>query len=52
MATKKDSPANYDRWDTITGTTKRLNKNTPSQQRAVDQINAQRAKEKAEKKKK
>ena len=46
MATKKKalSPAECDRWDTIPGTTKTVGKNTPAQQKAVDEINAMRAK--------
>ena len=42
MATKKKalSPAECDRWDTIPGTTKTVGKNTPTQQKAVDEINA------------
>lgn len=46
MATKKKalSPAECDRWDTIPGTTKTVGKNTPTQQKAVDEINAMRAK--------
>ena len=41
MATKKKalSPAECDRWDTIPGTTKTVGKNTPSQQKASDQLN-------------
>jgi len=45
MAGKKnDTPANYGRWDTFDGTVKVTSKNTPSQQRLVDEINAQRKK--------
>ena len=46
MAAKKKalSPAECDRWGTIPGTTKTVGKNTPTQQKAVDEINAMRAK--------
>lgn len=48
MATTKNnkpkSPAECDRWDTIPGITKTVGKNTPAQQKAVDEINAMRAK--------
>ena len=46
MATKKKalSPAECDRWDTIPGINKKVGKNTPSQQKAIDQLNAMRAK--------
>ena len=42
MATKKKalSPAECDRWDTIPGINKKVGKNTPSQQKAIDQLNA------------
>ena len=52
MATKKkDTPANYGRWDTFSGTVKVTSKNTPSQQKAIDEINAQLKKDKQAKKK-
>lgn len=43
MATSKKkalSPADCDRWDTIPGINKKVGKNTPSQQKAIDQLNA------------
>lgn len=50
MAKKTISPADCDRWDTPPGVIKETGpKNTPAQQKLVNQINTQRA---AEKKKK
>lgn len=49
---KKDTPANYGRWDTFPGTVKVTSKNTPSQQKAIDEMNAQYAKAQGKKKKK
>ena len=50
MAVKKDSPKNYDRWDTIPGAIKITSKNTPEQQKLIDKINAERAAAKKAKK--
>lgn len=54
MATKKtkDTPAGYGRWDTIPGAVKVISKNTPEQQKAIDDYNASRAGKSAAKRKK
>lgn len=52
MADKKNSAEGYDRWDTIPGAMKIIGKPTAAQQKAVDAINAARAKKKQPAKKK
>ena len=48
MATnsKKLSPKDCDRWDTIPGVTKTTSKPTPAQKKLAAEINAKRAKQK------
>lgn len=54
MAGKKNAgtPANYDRWDTIPQAIKVTGKNTPAQQKAINEMNAQMAAKKGGAKKK
>ena len=51
MATKKDTPAGYDRWDTVTGTIKRTSKLTDTQKKAIAQAQKEQAGAKKKKKK-